>query len=70
MAIFCPITSKVKGYPFEVLLPGGLKVGGAILCDQIKSFDWIARKATYIATVPSQTFENVQDRLASLLGLR
>ena len=36
----CPITSRVEGYPFEVEVPEGLKVTGAILCDQIKSLDW------------------------------
>ena len=43
LALLCPITSQVKGYPFEVLLPHGLPVSGAILADQIKSLDWQAR---------------------------
>lgn len=70
LAIFCPITSKVKGYPFEVIVPAGLKIGGAILSDHVKSFDWVARKAGYVDTVPAQTLEAVQDRLIELLGLR
>ena len=40
----CPVTSKVKGYPFEVVLPDGVGVSGAILADQIKSLDWKARR--------------------------
>lgn len=39
LALLCPITSHVKGYPFEVLLPPGLPVNGAILSDQVKSLD-------------------------------
>src|SRR3972149_6030992 len=43
LAVFCPITSQVKGYPFEVAVPPGLKVAGAILSDQGRSLDWRAR---------------------------
>jgi len=43
LAIFCPITSQVKGYPFEVLIPKGVKASGAILSDQVKSLDWKIR---------------------------
>ncbi len=70
LGIFCPITSKVKGYPFEVLIPSGVKVAGAILCDHVKNLDWGARHAEYVATLPSITLEAVQDRLAVLLDLR
>src|SRR5947199_8244601 len=52
LALLCPITSQVKGYPFEVGLPAGLKVGGVALADQVKSLDWRARKATLICRVP------------------
>ncbi len=45
LAIFCPVTSKVKGYPFEVALPEGFAVQGVILADQVKSLDWRARRA-------------------------
>jgi len=30
LALFCPVTSQVKGYPFEVILPSGLAVQGAV----------------------------------------
>jgi len=39
LALFCPVTSQVKGYPFEVLLPSGLAASGAVLSDQVKSLD-------------------------------
>ena len=45
LAILCPITRQVKGYPFEVPIPDGQAVAGAILADQVKSLDWRARQA-------------------------
>ena len=45
LALFCPITGRVKGYPFEVDMPEGLPATGCILSDQVKSLDWRERKA-------------------------
>ncbi len=59
LALVCPITSQIKGYPFEVVLPQGLKVAGAVLCDQIKSLDWRARRAKWIAKAPPQIIAEV-----------
>lgn len=67
LALFCPITSRVKGYPFEVLLPEGGEVTGAILSDQLKSLDWKARDAKRIETVPDAVMEAVVSRIAVLL---
>lgn len=52
LALFCPVTSQVKGYPFEVLLPSGLAASGAVLSDQVKSLDWRVRKAERLCTAP------------------
>src|SRR5436189_3123370 len=52
LALFCPITSQSKGYPFEVPLPDGLAVSGVVLSDQIKNLDWRAREAARICQVP------------------
>jgi mRNA interferase MazF len=49
LALFCPVTSQVKGYPYEVALPSSLAVAGVVLSDQVKSLDWRARKAKRIA---------------------
>jgi mRNA interferase MazF len=68
LAIMCPITSQVKGYPFEVLLPEGLPVTGAVLSDQVKSLDWRARKAELVCTLPDETVTEVLDKLGTLLG--
>lgn len=67
LAILCPITSQVKGYPFEVLLPEGLEVKGAILSDQVKSLDWKARKAQFICKLPPEKFNEVVKKLSTLI---
>lgn len=67
LAIFCPITSQIKGYPFEVLIPDGLGVSGAVLSDQVKSLDWRARKAQFICKLPDDVVEQVLQKLATLL---
>lgn len=67
LAICCPITSKVKGYPFEVLLPSG-KVSGAILADQIRSLDWRSRNAAFIEVASSSVMRLVQAKIGLLLN--
>jgi mRNA interferase MazF len=68
LAIFCPITNQIKGYPFEVLIPEGLPVTGAILSDQVKSLDWRARKAELICTLPEETISEVFQKLGTLIS--
>jgi len=67
LALLCPITSQVKGYPFEVLMPEGLEITGAILSDQIKSLDWKARKARFSCKLSSEQFNEVIKKLNTLL---
>lgn len=67
LAILCPITSQTKGYPFEVLLPAGLPVTGAILSDQVKSLDWRSRNAELISALPEETISEVLQKLGALL---
>jgi mRNA interferase MazF len=68
LAILCPITNQIKGYPFEVLIPVGLPVAGAILSDQVKSLDWHARNAELICTLPTETTSDVIQKLVTLLS--
>jgi mRNA interferase MazF len=68
LAILCPITNQIKGYPFEVLIPDGLPVEGAILSDQIKSLDWRARNAELICTLPTEVISEVLQNLSTLLS--
>ena len=65
LAIFCPITSQVKSYPFEVLIPKGLPVAGAILSDQVKSLDWRTRNAEVLCTLPTETISEVLQKLVT-----
>lgn len=67
LAVVVPITSKAKGYPFEVLLPAGLPVAGVILADHLKSVDWVARTAEYRGTLPADTVREVLAKAALLL---
>jgi len=68
LALFCPITSRIKGYPFEVLLPDGLPVEGAILSDQVKSLDWRIRNAEQLCSLPTSTISEVLQKLNTLLS--
>ena len=67
LAICCPVTSHVKGYPFEVLLPADLGVEGAILSDQIKSLDWRVRKARRIGSVPADVLHETVGKIVALV---
>ena len=63
----CPVTSKVKGYPFEVPLPDGLAVSGVILADQIKSLDWKARRAEYALSTNDSVVNDVVSLVLPLI---
>ncbi len=68
LALLCPITTRIKGYPFEVLLSEGLKINGAVLSDQVKSLDWKIRQAEFICRLPAATLDEVLHKLNTLLG--
>ena len=67
LAILCPITSKIKGYPFEAALPAGLPIVGVVLSDQFKSLDWSARRATYIDKLPADVIDDIIAKSRTLL---
>jgi mRNA interferase MazF len=64
----CPVTSKVKGYPFEVVLPDGSDVSGVILADQVKSLDWKARRSVFAGTTTNDVDEYVLALVLPLIG--
>ena len=68
LALVCPVTSRVTGYPFEVPLPAGLPLAGVILADQAVSLDWRAHRAERICAVPSPAIEEVLGKLRALLA--
>ena len=68
LAILCPVTSQVKGYPFEVSIPAGLHIEGVVLADQVKILDWRARRAELICALPARTLAEVLQKLGVLLS--
>ncbi|MBK8164628.1 MAG: endoribonuclease MazF [bacterium] len=68
LALFCPLTTQVKGYPFEVVLPAGGPAVGAVLADQVKSLDWGARGARKFGQVNEMTMAEVLGKIGVLVG--
>ena len=68
LALLCPVTNQIKGYPFEVVIPPGLPVSGSILSDQVKSLDWRTRNAELIGTLPSKVIVEVLQKIGLLLS--
>jgi mRNA interferase MazF len=66
LALFCPITSQVKGYPFEVAV-AGKNIRGVVLSDQIKSLDWKVRKASRIERAAPAVLEEALAKIATLV---
>jgi mRNA interferase MazF len=67
LMLACPITSRAKGYPFEVEIPIGAGVSGVILSDQLRSLDWRERRAEYVGKVDAGTLDNVRAKLDAVL---
>lgn len=67
LGLFMPITSKVKGYPFEVVISND-KIQGAVLCDQVRSLDWKSRKAKFVTHVSKIALEEVLTKLLVLIN--
>lgn len=69
LALCCPITSRVKGYPFEVEVQQGNEVKGVVLVDQLQSVDWKARGADFIVKLDQEYFEEVIQKILALVYL-
>lgn len=65
--VFCPLTTRVKGYPFEVPVPDGLRVSGVVLADQVRSLDWQKRRAEFLCRLPQAVTDAVRQRLSRLI---
>jgi mRNA interferase MazF len=66
LMLCCPMTTQIKGYPFEVLIAGNRP--SAVLSDQIKSLDWVARKASHKGKVSAAELAQVQKKASLLIG--
>jgi mRNA interferase MazF len=69
LAIVCPITSSVKGYPWEVAIPAGQPVAGVVLSDHARSVDWKARRVQFKGKAPQAVLDEVLDKLGALLTI-
>ena len=68
LMLCCPVTSQVKGYPFEVELVGVKGVKGVVLSDRLRSLDWEARKAEKAGRAPDDVVADVLAKLKVLLA--
>ena len=69
VAYACPISSKVKGYQFQIALPPGLPVHGAVLCEHMRSLDWKTRKASYLGRMPDHVLAQVRGVVRTIAGI-
>ena len=69
MALICPITSRTKGYAFEVAIPDKLPAQGVILSDQIRNVDWQARNAAFMGRLPRSVVSDTLAKLGALIGM-
>jgi len=68
LAVACPVTSQVKGYPFEVSLQAGIPITGVVLSDHVRSIDWRARRAERAGSAGESVVAEVCGKLMSLIG--
>ena len=66
LAIVCPITSKIKGYPFEAIIESRI-INGAVLSDQMKNLDWKERNAEYIEKADTDVVDEVVSKIKALI---
>ena len=69
LAFACPITSKVKGYRFQVLLPPGIPVHGAVLCEHLRSLDWRVRNAVFLGRMPDAVLAEIREIVRAIAGI-
>jgi mRNA interferase MazF len=67
LAVVCPITSKVKGLPFEVAVKAG-KIDGAVLPIHVRSVDVHAREAAFIDRAPAGVVAKVYASVEAMIG--
>lgn len=66
-ALIAPISRTIRGWPFEVVIASGLRVKGAILCDQVRSVDYKARHGSFLGKAPAGLVDDVLQRVAAIL---
>jgi mRNA interferase MazF len=69
LVFICPVTTQLKGSHFEVPLPAGPRLSGAILCDHLRSLDWISRSGEFHGRVDDRTLAEVLARVRAIMSL-
>jgi mRNA interferase MazF len=66
--VVCPITTKIKGSPFEVQIPRGLKAYGCVVASEIRTMDYLVRRARFMEKAPRQLLQQVQAIACATVG--
>jgi mRNA interferase MazF len=69
LCIACPVTNQIKGYPFEVRIPAGSNVTGAVLADQLRALSWMARNAEHGGKAPPEVVDDAREKIAALIEI-
>lgn len=69
LCVACPITSRSKGYPFEVAIGSGRGVAGVVLADQARSLSWAERNVSFIGRADSDLLGDVREKIAALIEI-
>jgi len=69
LCVACPITSRAKGFLFEVPIPEGYGVSGVVLADHVRCLSWIERRAEVRGAAPPGVLEDVRERIAALIEI-
>ena len=69
LMVCCPMTTRIKGHPFEVRMEVD-GVASAVLSDQVKSLDWKVRRARKKGAIPAEVMAHVRAKIKALLVIR
>ncbi|MFC0387604.1 type II toxin-antitoxin system PemK/MazF family toxin [Muricoccus vinaceus] len=66
--VVCPVTRQLKGSPFEVAIPPGLKAVGCVVASEVRTVDYLERRAKFLERAPISLLQNVQAIACATMG--